>query len=234
MEEIYDIFVYCGGKCGSTTLHNTFLKNNYKTMHLHSNDYYKYSLNKKDDIYNLIDLSSNNKDQIYIIDSYRLPIERKISSFFQNISIHLPEYKNMSIKELIDFFNTHLFYELEEYHSINEVLIYYNIPLFNNFDFKKKCNIKKHKNIQFIKVLFKDINNWNKIFSNIFKKKITIHPGNLTCNKIDNDIYIQFKEQYKVPKNYITDILPNDREFKIYNTKEEQNIYINKWLHNSV
>ena len=135
---IYDIFVYCGGKCGSLTLHNTFLNNNYRTIHLHSNSYYKEVLNNKEDIYKIIDLSSKHKEKIYIIDSYRTPIERKISSFFQNIKLYLPNYKIISIEELIKFFNKNLLYNIEEYHSINEVLLHYNIPLWENFDFLKR------------------------------------------------------------------------------------------------
>ena len=32
----YDIIIYCGGKCGGTTLSNTFHKNNFKVLHMHS------------------------------------------------------------------------------------------------------------------------------------------------------------------------------------------------------
>ena len=74
-----DCIVLCGGKCGSTTLYNT-LKNNYKTIKVHNKldfiNQYKY-----DGLINSIKLSSKNKT-LYIIDSYRAPIERKISSFF--------------------------------------------------------------------------------------------------------------------------------------------------------
>ena len=38
-----------------------------------------------DGLIDLINRSSENK-KLYIIDSYRTPIERKISSFFQNIN----------------------------------------------------------------------------------------------------------------------------------------------------
>ena len=32
----YNVFVFCGGKCGGTTLSQTFNKNGYETTHLHS------------------------------------------------------------------------------------------------------------------------------------------------------------------------------------------------------
>ena len=36
-----------------------------------------------------------------------------------------------------------------------------------------------------------------------------------------------------VPKSYLENILINDIEFKIYNNKEEQEKYIEKWLEKS-
>jgi len=132
----YKVFIYCGGKCGRTTLDTTFTKNNYKTIKIHSNLYYKNVFDKNGNVFDLIDKSCIN-EKIYIIDSYRTPIERKISSFFQNIQIHLPNYLKMTTEEIINFFNQKLIYELEEYHPINEVLKHYNIPLFNIFKFEK-------------------------------------------------------------------------------------------------
>ena len=52
------------------------------------------------------------KKEIYIIDSYRTPIERKISSFFQNVL-------SDSTQNIIDNFNKDYLFYIEEYHSIN-------------------------------------------------------------------------------------------------------------------
>ena len=56
-----------------------------------------------------------------------------------------------------------------------------------------------------------------------------MHNGNLTKNKPINNLYEEFKQNYKVPKTYIENILKNDINFKIYNTKKEQKEYIDKW-----
>ena len=83
---MYEVFVYCGGKCGSVTLENSFKKNGYNTKRVHNNIEYQIIMNNSEKtIFNIIDESSKNYENIYIIDSYRTPIERKISSFFQNI-----------------------------------------------------------------------------------------------------------------------------------------------------
>lgn len=227
---IYNIFVYCGGKCGSTTLNETFKKNIYSSLHVHSNEHYQLAYRTKNTIFDVINLSSTNFENIYIIDSYRTPIERKISSFFQNINSHLPNYNDLTIDKIIDFFNLNLIDTIEEYHSIDEVLEYYNVPLFTKFNFEQKYNITKNDNKIFIKLLFKDIQNWNIILSEIFQKDIIMHNENLTKDKPINDLYEEFKKNYKVPKTYIENTLKNDIDFKIYNTEKEQEEYIAKWL----
>ena len=231
MENI-NIFVYCGGKCGSSTLYTTFKRNNFNPIKIHYNKNYQIVFKKEDTIFDLINYSSKDKI-VYIIDSYRTPIERKISSFFENISVHLPNYNDLSVDEIVIFFNNNFINHMEEYHSINEVLNHYNIPLWKSFDFENRYNILKKDNMVFIKILFKDIQNWNKILSNIFNKEIIIYENNLTSTKSINNLYLKFKENYKVPVSYIENILKNDEQFKIFNTPDEQIEYINTWLKKS-
>jgi len=234
MTTLYNVFIHCGGKCGGTTLANTFDKNNYKTSHFHSikcKGMFKTNIDN-DNYINVIENSCKN-NVIYIIDSYRTPIERKISSFFQNIKIHLPNYKQLTTIQIIDFFNENHINTIEEYHSINEVLSHYDITLWSSFDFDKKYNIVIKDNKIFIKILFRDIKNWDTILSDIFEKKITIYPDNLTENKDINNIYTDFKDKYTVPKTYIENVLKNDTQFKIYNTEAEQEGYIKYWLERS-
>jgi 3'-phosphoadenosine 5'-phosphosulfate sulfotransferase (PAPS reductase)/FAD synthetase len=188
----------------------------------------------KNSIFDVIDNSCKNK-KIYIIDCYRTPIERKISSFFQNIKqVHIPNYANLTLNQIITFFNDKLVNSLEEYHSINEVMNHYNIPLWDKFDTNKGYNLIEKDNKVFIKILFNDIEKWDKLLSNILGKKITIFNDNLSENKNTYELYKQFKNNYKVPKSYINNVLSNDKHFKIYNTENEQNIYIKKWLNNSI
>lgn len=94
-------FVYCGGKCGSSTLNNSLFKNRFRSIGLHSNEEYKLR-NNGNSILDIIHSSSNTNETIYFIDSYRNPIERKISSFFQNLD---SEKYNFPINELIEEFN---------------------------------------------------------------------------------------------------------------------------------
>ena len=71
-----DVICLTGGKCGSTTLRTTFTGNGYKCIKAHDKTCFKHQF-KYDGLIDLIKRSSVNK-QLFIIDSYRTPIERKI------------------------------------------------------------------------------------------------------------------------------------------------------------
>lgn len=226
-KELLDVIVMCGGKCGSSTLRNTILRLGYKCeKYHHVPDFKKY--NNEEDLFTFVKECSKNKNLI-LIDSYRLPIERKISSFFHNLHIHLPTYKETSIEDLIIFFNKNYVMHIEEYHSINIIQDHFKFPRFKAFDFEKKYNIYEKDNKTLIKILFRDIKNWDKILSEIFDKDVIIYNDNISENKDYYDLYMEFLKEYKVPKRYLEEVLKNDEEFKIYNTIEEQEEYLKKW-----
>ena len=222
-----DCIVLCSGKCGSSTLFITLTQNNFKNIKVHNKFDFIIQYNY-DGLIETINKSSKNK-KLYLFDIYRNPIERKISSFFHHINyINDRNYRNYSIEELINIFNNEYINTIEEYHSMNEILDEFKLENFKCFDFDRRYNIIEKDNLVFIKLLFKDINIWELKLSEIFRKKITLYNDNISENKEYHDVYVEFKKKYKVPKSYIDNILINDKEFKIYNTEEEQNIYIDR------
>jgi len=230
--EVFDIFIFCGGKCGGTTLFKTFETHHHKTLFLHSFSFlnnYTYITNVPESIQ-----ESSKLKPIYIIDCYRTPIERKMSSFFQGIHKFIPDYKNKTVEELIEFFNTKFFYQEEEYHPINEALTHFDIPLWTTFDFKNGYNKLEQDNKIFVKILFRDIDKWDSILSEILGQPITLHSDNISDEKEYATLYKEFKALYKVPKNYLENQLLKNNEFKIYNTKEEQKEYIENWTARSI
>lgn len=229
---IMDVICLTGGKCGSSTLNVIFNKNGFKCIKVHNKQDF-INIYKYDGLIDLINRSSKNKE-LYIIDSYRTPIERKISSFFNNISKHVPSFKNKNCEELIDLFNTKYLEILEEEHPINSIMEEYGVEPFNTFDFNKKYVIKKVGNIIYIKLLFSNINNWGENLSEIFNKKFIMYQANLSKNKQYFLMYNKFKLMYKTKKAYINDILKNDKQFRIFNTPEQQDIYINKYLKSAI
>jgi hypothetical protein len=121
-------------------------------------------------------------------------------------------------------------YYLEEYHPFDDMLNYLNINTNIPFDFSNKYTIIHHENIVLIKLLFNDINEWGNILGKIFNKEIKIVSDNESKNKEYFTLYKQFLENYKLPKKYINCFLKHDKNFKKYNTQQEQNKYIQYWL----
>ena len=226
----YNIYILCSGKSGSTTLYDTFINNNYNCIKVHNDN---EIINDKYTIFESIELSKKVYDTIYIIDCYRNPIERKISSFFQNIHVTIPNYKNHGITNLMNDFNNIFLKNIEEYHSLHNILLYYNIPIYDNFIKKEEYIIYKFENIVFIKLKFKYITNWNNILSSIFNKNINTYKSNISDDKEYNQLYTEFKNIYKIPKSYLLNNLLYDSEFIFFNSKKEIDEYYNFWLNKS-
>jgi len=247
---IYNYFIICGGKCGTSTLHHTFIKNNLNGIYGHSICYFgsfdkkisfKCHLNNcethktKNEIdFTILDLfkNINSTEQIWILDVYRNPLERQISAFFQEIETYMTDYKNININEIINFFlewSSKYNYKNELYNPLNQILSLFSLKKDKEFDFKKKYYILKHKNFNFIKIRFCDIDNWDKILSDIFNKKITIYNDNETKNKNYYQLYKEFNKNIKIPKNHFEKIIKNDEDFKFFNSEQEIENYYLKW-----
>lgn len=237
---VYEVFVFCSGKCGSTTLHKTFVENGYKALHEHSDFCWQVINKMKGSIFDVIEKSRKHYGKIYIIDSYREPISRKISAFFQNLDIELNKYfkknnsfefyvNNLSTSQLIDIFCECNLKNGENYHSIDEICCYYNIPYIKEFDFKKGYILIEHENITIIKLLYKNIKNWNNYLSEIFNKEIVLFSDNISETKIYNNKYNDFLKTFKVDKDCLESILKNDVTFNIYNTDCEKQAILDKW-----
>lgn len=225
-----DIICLTGGKCGSSTLRRTFLRSGFNTIKCHSKSCFKSQFGY-DGLIDLIDTSCLNK-KVYLIDSYRTPMERKISSFFQNIRTTVPDYRSRSFEELNEIFINGPMKGIEEYESIDDIMDNYDVEKFTEFDFEKRYVMKEKGNIVFIKILYSDIKEWDKILSDIFNKEISIVGDNVSCNKGYFNKYNEFKKNFKIPIGYIDEIKSKE-SFQIFNTKEEQDIYINKWKNKS-
>ena len=237
--KVYEVFIFCSGKCGGSTLYNTFLKNEYNSLQTHSNWFWMNDLKMKGSVFDVIERSRIHYKNIYIIDSYREPIGRKISSFFQILDVFKIYFKNNNhinfdiyntfYSELVDIFLKYYLEQGEEYESIDEVCCYYNVPRIKEFDFEKGYVKIEHNNITIIKLLFKDIQIWDKYLSKIFNKNITIKSENLSENKPYKTIYNNFVSKFRIEKNKLVKMLSTNNSFKIFNTIEEQEKIIDKW-----
>jgi hypothetical protein len=230
MYDDFSVFIYCGGKCGSTTLLNTFKENGFKTLHLHGKQHFPTLCKDIVEATGISDfpsfLSYQKSEKIYIIDVYRTPIERKISSFFQNILTHVGEnFATVPVDELINIFNRNFLHSIEEYHPLD-----IELPIFTGkkWDDKREYLIKEEGNRVYIKLRFSSIDRWGQILSSIFNREISVVPMNLSENKIYAHVYKEFKKKYKVDPSYLyaLELCPI---FRKYMTEKEQREYLKKW-----
>lgn len=228
-------FIFCGGKCGGVTLFNTFKKRHIPCLHAHSDAEFSKNYANCGSIYDLMKRNSEAHETIYIIDSYRLPIERKISSFFQNITLDVPDYATKSIHDLILRFNYQYIYNVnplqnnEDYHPMDEMLARLGV---GPIEFKKTHGLLKHKNLVFIKLRFRDIDKWSDILSDITGKKLVLTGDNMSKHKSYSGLYEQFKKEYRVPKSYLEG-LNQDDAFVTYNSPSERTDYVRYWMSRS-
>lgn len=226
------IYLYCTPKCGGSSLHDT-LKTKYKTIHIHSQIFFEEYHQDKDIIDNkfkiidCIEESSKIHDEIFIIDVYRNPIERNMSYFFHIIKELIPDYRNKTTEELIEYFNKNMYFNYNQ--SIDEVTRHFNINLYEiPFDHDKMYLEYKFKNINFIVLHFDYIDQWNNILYKIFKTEFNILNRNIGEKKKYKDVYIDYKKKYKIP-NLILDFIEKENNFNYFNNNDKREKYINKW-----
>ena len=227
------IFVYTPPKVGSTTLVSSLrvsLGKSYNIIHIHDEVMLSVltGINnvKINDIINFLSKQGKN---IYVIDVYRTPVERKMSEFFEKISSYhfnntSENISNYSIKRICDRFNK-LFPHIENGdHYFDKYGILEPIP----FDFENKYTIQIINNIKYIKLRLCDSHLWSTILSNIFESYIVIIHDYKTEDKGIGLLYNRFKTEYKIPLNFI-ELIKNDKYFKFYYNKLERINYLNNW-----
>lgn len=211
------VYINCSGKSGSKTLEKTLSKH-YNCLHTHGNFYFQKHVVKNNDInlYDCIKESMKYYDNVYVIDSYRTPLERAFSSSFQN-----------NKKTTVENFNYNLLIG-ENYSCIDETLYAFNLDFPTSFDFEKKYLHIKYENLNIIKLRLTDINEWGNILSEIFNREILIESENMSRDKGYYKNYTHFIENITIPRKYF-DSLISSKDFRMYNLPEEQEAYINKW-----
>lgn len=222
-------YIYCSGKTGSKTLYHGFSKKfgPEKCLHIHTERQINIVLNESINIKNFITESSKNNDKVFIIDSYREPFERSISSFFENLHTTNPNWKSYRNERLINLYNASHLKTIELYHSYLESWKMFDISTDINFDFEKGFVSKTLDNIVFVKVRLKDSNKWPLIFEEITGEKINFEKNNDSSTKNYNSGYNKFKISYELPKDVKDTFLKfYTQKYKVY----ENNLFYPTWL----
>lgn len=227
------VFIYTPPKVGSTTLVSSLrisLGNSFNVIHIHDD----IMLNVLTGINNvsvneIINYISKKDNNIYVIDVYRTPIERKMSEFFEKISpYHFnnseENINKYSIKRICDRFNKLFPHLANGEHYFDK----YNIDNPISFNFETKYTIQEINNIKYIKLRLYDSKIWGRILSTIFQREIILINDYQTTDKTIAELYKKFKSEYKIPLNYF-DIIKSCKYFNFYFSQEERKQYLQDW-----
>jgi hypothetical protein len=228
------IFVYSSPKVGSTSIVSSlrlFGMDKVDIIHIHDEEMLKVLANITNVTVNEIILFNKflGRD-VYVINIYRSPIERKISTFFEKIgSYHFnnedSKVNTYNINKVIERFNNIFPWIGNGDHFLDR----YNINIPENFDFNNKFLLVNSNNIKYITLRLKDSNEWSKILTNIFGFNIRIIKDYESSNKPIKELYNTFKSVYRIPINLLEE-LKNDKYLQYYYSNEEINKYYSEWL----
>jgi hypothetical protein len=231
------VFVYSAPKVGSTSIVTSlriFGDNILDVIHIHDEDMLHVLGNVKGITVNeIIQYNKYLGKDVYVIDVYRSPIERKISAFFEKVGAYhfnnIDENVNKyNIQKVIQRFN-----KIFPYIGIGDHFIdKYEIPSPPKFDTNKKCLLLECDGIKYIKLRLKDSKIWSTILSQIFKVNMVIVKDYESSNKPIGELYNNFKENYKIPKNLLEQVI-NCKYLKYYYSEDEINEYYNIWNNRS-
>jgi hypothetical protein len=227
------IFVYSGPKVGSTSIVSSlriFATNKFTIIHIHDEEMLKVLGHIDGITVNEIILYNKylGKD-VYVIDIYRSPIERKISAYFEKIGAYHfnntdTNVNKYSVKRIINRFNKVLPHLANGDHFIDK----YNIPIPEQFNFIKKYLLVEHNGIKYIKLRLKDTSCWNNILTTLLGTKIYVVKDYESTNKPIKDLYLVFKSTYRIPKNLLHNIM-QCKYLKYFYSADEQAAYFNQW-----
>ena len=228
------VFVYSAPKVGSTSIVSSlrlFGSDKLNIIHIHDEEMLKVLANINNITINEIILFNKylGKD-VYVINVYRSPIERKISVFFEKIaSYHFNNYDNQvnkyKLTKVINRFNNIFPYIGLGDHFIDK----YNINIPSNFDYNNKYSVVNENNIKYITLRLKDSNEWGKILTNIFGFRIEIIKDYESTNKPIKELYSLFKKEYKIPINFL-DNATNNKYIQYYFSENEIKEYYSEWI----
>jgi len=231
------VFVYTPPKVGSTSIVSSlrlFGSHLFDIIHIHDENMLKVLSNIEGISVNELILFNKflGKD-VYVIDVYRSPIERKISTFFEKIgSYHFnnteQQVNHYNITKVINRFNN-----IFDHLNIGDHLIdKYNIKIPEHFDWDKKYLLLEENGVKYIKLRLKDSQQWGAILTQIFGYNIHTVKDYETSNKPVKELFHLFKSHYRIPINFLNNIL-QCKYLNYYYSPDEKQQYYNEWLQKS-
>lgn len=228
------VFVYSAPKVGSTSIVSSlriFGIDKFSVIHIHDEEMLRVLGHINGITVNEIILYNKHLGKaVYVIDIYRSPIERKISTYFEKIGAYHfnttdNEVNTYNIQKIIIRFNKLLPHLANGDHFIDK----YDIPIPAQFDYNNKYLLVQENGIQYIKLRLKDTAVWNTILTNVFGTRICIVKDYESINKPIKELYLAFKSAYRIPRNLLEEIL-SCKYLKYFYSPLELKEYRNQWI----
>ena len=227
------VFVYSAPKVGSTSIVSSlriFGTDKISVIHIHDEEMLRILGSVSGVTINEIILYNKHIGRdVYVIDVYRAPIERKISAYFEKIG----SYHFNNSDEIVNTYNVN-----KVIHRFNNIFPHiangdhfmekYDIKIPLNFDYSNKYLLVQENGITYIKLRLMDSAIWGTILTTIFGTNIKTIKDYESSNKPIKDLYARFKSEYRIPKNLL-DELTTCKYFNYYYSEEERQKYINWW-----
>lgn len=230
-------FIYSAPKVGSTSLVSSlriFLSHIADIIHIHD----EATLNILGNIYDvtvneIIEFNRILGRNIVVIDSYRCPIERKISMFFEKIGCYHfnntdENVNNYNVVNIIRRFNSVCVHLGNDDNFIDT----YNIPLPEKFDVNAKHLEIDYNGVKYIKLRLCDSTSWGSILTKILGHKIVMIRDYEGSKKATKTLYAKFKQKYSVPINILETVL-QCKYLNYYYSADEVAKYKATWLSKS-
>lgn len=212
---MYDeVHIVSGGKTGNQTLTMSFRRLFPRAFvgYCHSCVYLKKSLLKEG-------------RRRLVVNSYREPVSRMISSLFHNVKkIHIPTfqfrmfhgYNYPIVKQRLNRYMDAEDY-FEWYHPLDEVVDLSQLP---PFDKERKWSLYRLPEFDLLLLRFDQIHHWETQIQEIFPS-FTIVPCNVSSQKKYGGLYDYFRQKYHLHPNFKT-LFERDREkYDFYFTPTE-------------
>jgi hypothetical protein len=229
------IFIYCPPKVGSTSLVSfirIFANHKYVVLHIHDETMLKVLSNITGvTVNNIIQYNAIRGREVFAIDIYRPPVERKMSHFFEELSaVHFnnseENLNTYGIEKVSSRFNKVYPYIGTGDHFLDKYGIKRSeIPA---FDFDNKMMFIEKNGVKYVKLRLKDSSSWGSILSKLLRTEVIVWPDHETGKKPLGDLYAKFKAQYKIPENLLQTVL-DDEPLSIFYSAKERGEYIEKW-----
>lgn len=231
------VFVYSAPKVGSTSIISSLRLYgicNLHIIHIHDEEMlYALTKIKGITVNEIILYYKYLGKEVYVIDVYREPIERKISAYFEKIGA----YHFNNVDEKVNTYNVE-----KVIHRFNRIMPHiangdhfmdkFNIQIPSQFDYVNKYLLLETHGIKYIKLRLRDSDIWGQILSDIFGFKIGIVKDYESANKPIKDLYANFKANYKIPKNLLDEIM-KCKYLNYFLSPSEKQEYHHKWFVNS-